>query len=109
MRRQGTNGCDGVEYTWIQLVFRDEGGLSGFYFFLGEEGTVVVPAYPKAIAVDGPSCEVEPEFGGKSLVDDGMGGAGEEMGEQDGLVALVDEEAAHGWCDWRVAVDRVIV
>lgn len=40
---------------------------------------------------------VETQAGVVALGEDAVGGRGDEVGEQDGRVARVDEEATHGW------------
>lgn len=54
-----------------------------------------VVSHAEAVAVMR-ACRVEAESRVVGLGEDGVGGAGDEVGEEDGRLAGVDEEAAHG-------------
>lgn len=63
-----------------------------------------VVAHTEAVAVMG-ACRVEAESRVVGLGENGVGGAGDEVGEEDGRLARVDEETAHGRPPFGMEVD----
>lgn len=63
-----------------------------------------VVAHTEAVAVMG-ACRVEAESRVVGLGENGVGGAGDEVGEEDGRLAGVDEETAHGRPPFGMEVD----